>query len=83
MVMDEKFHEKALNLKNLIPAAPNIQHVDVRALSALHNLSKWTSGQPWDFFYAMAKRLSKVRGVPGKENVWLWGFPKFHLWLYM
>lgn len=40
MVMDEKFHEKTLNLKNLISAAPNIQHVDVRALNALHNLSK-------------------------------------------
>ena len=40
MVMDEKFNEKTLNLKDLIPAAPYIQHVDVRALSPLHNLSK-------------------------------------------
>lgn len=40
MVMDEKFHEKTLNFEDLIPAAPNIQHADVRALNALHNLSK-------------------------------------------
>lgn len=55
MVIDEKFYGRTLNLKDLIPAAPWCQHVDVRALNALHNLSKGTLGQPWDFFCAMAK----------------------------
>lgn len=38
--MDEKFHENTSNIKVLIPLAPNIQHVDVRALHSLHNFSK-------------------------------------------